>query len=165
MKKCDMKKCRAECCKRAPLPETFVRQYANRMQRQPEIMEVSDGGQIIAADRQGYCVFLADDYRCAVYRERPELCRMFGSGSSVLACWHHSNVKRKFSRDQYGCPHCGGTNIDYRSAGPDEKCIVQCCCSDCNYATGFSEPGPLEAGMPAARKLWEERCRNMKQEK
>jgi Fe-S-cluster containining protein len=77
-------KCKAECCGPCPIPAPLYRRHRHRVAHEPA-HEVLDGdGYMLAVDANGMCVFLGDDYRCAIYDDRPPVCRLFGTGCHPL---------------------------------------------------------------------------------
>jgi len=72
------------------LPAPFVNRFRDKFQRvvvQEHPFEVANGFFTISIiTEDGYRVFLTKDKRCAIYDDRPPVCRKFGHGSGVLAC-------------------------------------------------------------------------------
>lgn len=87
--------CKADCCGPVPLLANYwriLKQYAQT--KEYEITKVKDrfGDVVVAITKSGNCVFLKQDYSCAIYKShlRPEICSMFGNNSNepLLACKH-----------------------------------------------------------------------------
>lgn len=88
-------KCKAECCGIVPIPRTLWQKKQHAIQRHPK--EVMSGiatnkitGQreniVIPLTEDNYCPFLKKDLSCAIYDERPEVCRKFGDESHPMLC-------------------------------------------------------------------------------
>ena len=88
--------CKAECCGVVPIPrslwqkkqhaiqipviETFKGQARNKSD--PSIQE----SFILPVTKDHYCPFLKEDLSCAIYEDRPEICRKFGDESHPMMC-------------------------------------------------------------------------------
>ena len=82
--KCNVKRCRAACCGLVPIPARLLHECSNMMQRQIAMQVEVEDDNIIAVDDNFRCVFLTPDYRCAIYDQRPQICRDFGSDAHPL---------------------------------------------------------------------------------
>lgn len=95
--RCDIKKCRGQCCYSVPIPKSYFTALKNRLVR--PILRFEDagdnpelGGQNVVAITnediaENRCPFQRYDYRCNIYDRRPKICRMFGEGShKYLQC-------------------------------------------------------------------------------
>lgn len=80
MGKINVKKCKAECCGLVPIPKDVVVKHQNEMRRGSRLLIDEEGMQIWTKD--GNCAFLSKSYRCIIYKDRPEVCRLMGSGKS-----------------------------------------------------------------------------------
>jgi len=104
--KCEkyLKECKAKCCLCCPLPEDLVRDNQDKIQEQPvdvwKAPSYKGVPQCLAPTPSLKCCFLKDDYTCAVYDERPEICRMFGDESNCfLSCeFQHKDGQQRSSR-------------------------------------------------------------------
>ena len=88
--RCDIFKCHANCCMNAPIPESYLSKYSDKVVN-PVIKTVemgnipSQGGkQIIPITTlfnllKNKCPFLRSDYRCNIYENRPQICREYGT--------------------------------------------------------------------------------------
>jgi Fe-S-cluster containining protein len=88
---CDTGRCKAECCGVVPIPEDIYIRNRHLLQRRVKVLDNIFPGQIIAADKNLVCGFLTADFKCAIYNERPEVCRKFGSigeTHEMLICAH-----------------------------------------------------------------------------
>lgn len=92
----DCSKCPEEigCCGTIPFSKEFFEKNKDKIKVQPiEIIEKR--GAVVAATKDLRCVFLDPKTRlCAVYDDRPEVCRLFGTKEGIkirglgLACPH-----------------------------------------------------------------------------
>ncbi len=135
--KCNIQKCKAECCTWVPLSENFIHKHENKLQRpiyamniifegtdgnnvgqcitNPEKLtdekrkELKEQGFSVTDEQQFYidktkqsCPFLTIDYKCAVYHDRPELCKKFGStfeDDNTFTCHYHLGKDYHFPKD------------------------------------------------------------------
>lgn len=103
-------RCKAECCScTVPIPEDVWLRNQEHLQRQPqEIIRDEDGVNDklqtethIVTITDGPCVFLKDDLSCAIYDDRPWLCRKFGDESCAwMTCTFQSKDGRIRSRQE-----------------------------------------------------------------
>lgn len=80
-------KCKAECCGLVPFDKTvFAR---NRGKQKREILEVInvDDTHVVIVCKHNYCVFLDANYKCSIYDERPEVCKLYGNIDN-LPCFY-----------------------------------------------------------------------------
>ena len=95
--RCDIKKCRGQCCMNAPIPKSYFTALKNRLVR--PILRFEDEGDnpelgghnVVAITNEDIaenrCPFQRYDYKCNIYDRRPKICRMFGEGShKYLQC-------------------------------------------------------------------------------
>lgn len=86
--------CEARCCGIVPIPAIIWQANQHRIQRQPvEKHKVKAGKDkdtvklaILPVTEDGYCPFLTEGLECAIYEDRPEICKRFGDESHVLMC-------------------------------------------------------------------------------
>lgn len=82
-------KCKAECCGLVPIPLSIWSKNQHRIQREVKnILHIQKDGRkdILPVTEELYCPFLKDDLSCAIYEERPEICKKFGDESNPLLC-------------------------------------------------------------------------------
>lgn len=85
-------KCKAMCCGIVPLPVILWQKNQHKIQRDVKktIRGTAEKGGarniIIPITEDHYCPFLKKDLSCAVYEDRPEICRKFGDESHHLMC-------------------------------------------------------------------------------
>lgn len=96
--KCDIKRCKAQCCTWVPFRISFLEQHQDKMvrpvlalvtdDREPNIGKPITFVEEITKDGKEYnyvdeskqtCPFLTEDYRCNIYKIRPEICKCFGT--------------------------------------------------------------------------------------
>lgn len=84
-------KCEAMCCGVVPIPLTLWQKNQHNIQREVKrtIRGTAEKGPrhiIIPITEDHYCPFLKKDLSCAIYEDRPEICRKFGDDSHPLMC-------------------------------------------------------------------------------
>jgi len=82
-------KCKAKCCGIVPIKLSTWSKNQHNLQR--EVKEVikgtsSEGKVVIPITEDNYCPFLKEDLECAIYENRPEVCKKFGDESHELLC-------------------------------------------------------------------------------
>lgn len=95
-KKCNISHCKAGCCGIVPIPNKVIDQNLAFIQRPyiripvDEFMGLENSGcSAVYDNKTKRCAFLTQDYRCAIYSERPEVCRLFGTKNIPgLQCPH-----------------------------------------------------------------------------
>lgn len=89
---CDIGRCHAECCGPVPIPKRLFEEKRHLLQREVEVLEAEDlPGVVMPFDKNLTCGFLTKDFRCAIYNDRPEVCKKFGSIAEtheMLICPH-----------------------------------------------------------------------------
>ena len=65
-----------QCCGVFPIPNDIFAAHQGKAQRPYSLIETE--GHVIAVTDDGYCIFLDSDKRCAIYADRPGLCRLYG---------------------------------------------------------------------------------------
>lgn len=71
--------CQANCCGPVPIPnEDWKRLRFKKKRAIYMLMEDVFPGVVIPLGFDAHCVFLTHDFRCAIYDQRPEVCRQFG---------------------------------------------------------------------------------------
>ena len=89
MIKCDVSKCKAQCCYNAPLPKSYLTALKNRIVNPVKEVIVMDDTKMCypITDHNpdlNKCPFLTENCRCNIYDRRPPICRRFGDGSEPL---------------------------------------------------------------------------------
>ena len=135
--KCNIQKCKAECCAWVPLNENFIHKHEDKLQRPIYAMNIlfegtngNNVGQCITNPEKltderrkelqanglkiepvhevyidkskQFCPFLTADCKCAVYQDRPELCKKFGSTTeddNTFTCHYHLGKNYHFPKD------------------------------------------------------------------
>ncbi len=70
--------CQSECCGNVPVPKTIIKQHRNKIHRKYK-KEVLDNGDIYPITSDGKCIFLDHRFQCGIYKERPFVCRIYGT--------------------------------------------------------------------------------------
>lgn len=69
-----------QCCGPVPFDAQFFADNNDKMRREPvEVIPEAFPGMVLVLTEDGYCVFLTDNKRCAIYDERPMVCRLYGT--------------------------------------------------------------------------------------
>lgn len=72
-------KCQAACCTAVPLDPKLIKRNAHRIQRPIiELIKVFND-VVIPMTESTKCPFLTTDLKCAIYKWRPPICRLFGT--------------------------------------------------------------------------------------
>jgi Fe-S-cluster containining protein len=92
-------KCKAICCGIVPFDPGFiakhktVREVVNRL-------DISDGN-VVLETKDWRCPYLGEDYRCTVYEDRPDVCRLYGNEQQInLTCQYQDKDGRIRSRQE-----------------------------------------------------------------
>lgn len=87
-------KCAARCCGVVPIPRTIWQRNQHNIQREVVSAhkclagkdEASQVTAILPFTEDLLCPFLKPDLSCAIYDERPEVCRKFGDETHIMMC-------------------------------------------------------------------------------
>lgn len=93
MTKCDVSICYAACCGIVPFSPAQFNGNKHLLQRKVEVVPFV-GDTVVAVDENLVCGFLTQDFKCAIYDNRPEVCRLFarkGETHPMLKCPHLEN--------------------------------------------------------------------------
>ena len=83
------------CCGIVPIPRVLWQKKQHAIQRQPERVIKGEATNkatgereiiVIPMTKDNYCPFLKKDLSCAIYEDRPPLCRKFGDDSHEVMC-------------------------------------------------------------------------------
>lgn len=102
-------KCHACCCGMLPIEKELYEAYKDKIVSKPvNITEFNapdpfDKGKekdfIMPRTENLKCCFLKDDYKCAIYEDRPTICTVYGDESvDSLSCHWQDKMGRKRSR-------------------------------------------------------------------
>jgi Fe-S-cluster containining protein len=81
--------CKAKCCGIVPIKISLWQKKQHAIQSRPkEIMfGNSDEGKVVIPITENLCCpFLMEDLSCAIYEDRPEVCRKFGDETHEMLC-------------------------------------------------------------------------------
>jgi Fe-S-cluster containining protein len=87
-------KCKAGCCGVIP----FDRAFLKRHKPVREVLKEIDTGEFVILETEDMaCPFLQADYACAVYADRPDVCRLYGNETQInLTCqWLDKNGRER----------------------------------------------------------------------
>jgi Fe-S-cluster containining protein len=76
--------CYSECCGPFPMNETFFNKHKDKAQPNYTATQVLADAYLYQAN--GDCCFLKSDRTCAIYEDRPSVCRRFGDESHIFLC-------------------------------------------------------------------------------
>ena len=104
-----MDKCHACCCGMIPIEKDLYNANIDKIVTKPvDITEDTfpdpfDKGKekdfLMPRTENGKCCFLKDDYKCAIYEDRPRICKTYGDESiASLSCHWQDKTGRKRSR-------------------------------------------------------------------
>ena len=85
-----LNKCMASCCGIVPLPYKLVKRF--KFVREV-VSQERVGDVVLARDKDYYCPYLDKDYKCSIYKHRPDVCKKFGDESHplVTCMWQDKN--------------------------------------------------------------------------
>jgi Fe-S-cluster containining protein len=76
-----------ECCGCVPIPVRIYKTHKKHLQR-PVIEEVQmDHLTVYPLTEDFICAFLTPEKRCAIYKHRPKVCRLFGTILRLQCCY------------------------------------------------------------------------------
>ncbi|KKM85292.1 hypothetical protein LCGC14_1290630 [marine sediment metagenome] len=83
--------CKGMCCGVVPLPRILWQNKQHAIQRPVKSLIKGTAGHgprniVIPITEDHYCPFLKKDLSCAIYEDRPEICRKYGDESHELMC-------------------------------------------------------------------------------
>lgn len=88
--KCKVHKCNACCCYNIPFERFELERYKDKIVN-PILFTLPQGPYVVAftdADpANNKCPFLRADYKCNIYENRPEVCRLFGIVPQMPCKW------------------------------------------------------------------------------
>lgn len=93
--RCKLHKCKASCCHNIPLPIGYLRKYADKIVNEVigteyvgrnESRGLPESELAVTSENphDNKCPFLKKNYKCNIYSERPEICKIFGNGTHPL---------------------------------------------------------------------------------
>lgn len=99
---CKPSKCRASCCHNIPLPLGYLQRFADKIVN--EVLytehlggtaELPDSELAVTSEnlQDNRCPFLKRNCKCAIYADRPQICRMFGETDHPLMKCRYLNQK------------------------------------------------------------------------
>lgn len=69
-----------KCCGPVPFGIQFYHDHTEQLQTKPERELVGAfPGKVVPITKFGDCVFLTDESQCAIYKDRPAVCRLYGT--------------------------------------------------------------------------------------
>ena len=102
--------CHAGCCGVIPFEKKMYEKHLTEIVTQPESLLESietdpfddlEKDFVIPWTKSGMCCFLQDDYKCAIYDDRPQVCKTYGDESiSSLSCHYQDKNGRERTRQE-----------------------------------------------------------------
>jgi len=77
-------KCHAECCGVCPFPGDLWDRVCHRAVRPIKQIQRDEQNFVHAVSADDRCPFLGYDLKCAIYDDRPDICRRYGDESHIL---------------------------------------------------------------------------------
>ena len=71
-------KCKADCCGYVPMEKKFWKKFKHMAQVEVKVLKWNTG-HVMPLTENLACCFLDKDYRCVIYKDRPMLCKLFGT--------------------------------------------------------------------------------------
>ncbi|RAP31297.1 hypothetical protein DID76_03025 [Candidatus Marinamargulisbacteria bacterium SCGC AG-414-C22] len=106
-KKCDCSnfvpnQCKAYCCGPVPMHKNVYFKHKHKCYREVKDELWLEDDMILPDTQQQYCTFLGPDYKCLIYDDRPDPCKLFGkSDSPLLQCpFMDKNGKKRSSEER-----------------------------------------------------------------
>jgi len=88
--KCQTHKCHACCCYNIPFDSGELERFKDKIVR-PVLFTDNLFGALVAftdpSPENNKCPFLRDDYKCNIYENRPEVCRLYGMIERLPCQW------------------------------------------------------------------------------
>lgn len=91
--------CHADCCGLMPMePEVWEKHKDKALCEVESIVDAE--GYVIVVTPDRYCIFLdRHTYQCAIYNDRPAVCRLYGKIKDLPCPWLKRNGKFRSSRE------------------------------------------------------------------
>jgi len=91
--------CHGDCCGLVPMEPDVWEQH--KEQAQVEVENILDAeGYVVVVTGDRYCIFLdRQTYRCIIYDNRPNVCRLYGKIKALPCPWLKRNGKFRSLRD------------------------------------------------------------------
>ena len=95
-----LNKCKAGCCGVIPFERKFIVKHKPVRE---VIKEIDVGHDTVVLETKGMvCPFLGEDYHCTIYKDRPEVCRLYGNEGQInLTCqWQDKNGRMRSRQER-----------------------------------------------------------------
>ena len=86
--------CKAECCGNVPISKLLIKRRRNKIHRRYEKIELGNG-LIHPVTVDHYCIFLDKQFHCDIYKERPFVCKMYGTIEELQCPYIDINGKKR----------------------------------------------------------------------
>lgn len=87
-----------ECCGIVPIPQTTFRNHQDKLQRTILFFEYVDDQVYPMTDLM--CCFLNKDKVCSIYKDRPEVCRLFGTVKKLQCPYYKVDGTKRTKREE-----------------------------------------------------------------
>ncbi len=87
-------KCDAYCCGCVPIKKETYERIKDKAQGEIK-EEIDHGNEIWTFTKDGICPFLKEDKTCAIYEDRPDICRNYGKIPSMPCAFIKPNGRRR----------------------------------------------------------------------
>jgi Fe-S-cluster containining protein len=85
--------CKAVCCGIVPLEKKFTMKH-QPVRKVIKELDLGDGNVILETEDYR-CPYLGEDFKCSVYKDRPEICRLYGNEKVItLTCQYQDKHGR-----------------------------------------------------------------------
>lgn len=101
MLNCDqcLSKCHAACCGVVPFSKGFISKHRPVREVLKEV-EIETGDVVLETEGHN-CPYLKENYQCSVYKDRPEICKIYGNETQInLTCQFQDKDGRMRGRQE-----------------------------------------------------------------
>lgn len=108
--------CKGDCCYVVPFDAILFESLKSKIITQPKRLLNLQGNLILPVTDGGRCCFLKDNFQCNIYKQRPQICKIYGIEED-LPCPHidqsgklRSKKNRKLMQDKINSSVAGKIN-------------------------------------------------------
>lgn len=90
--------CNGDCCGCVPFRKSLLDKHSDKIQKEiDKILPTQYEDEVVVASKDGMCIFLKDDKSCAIYEDRPDVCRRYGLDPALPCPYVNSkgNIRSK----------------------------------------------------------------------
>lgn len=70
--------CKGECCGNVPIHKSVIKRNKKKLQRKYYSIMLDDE-LVYPVTKGGRCIFLNKEFQCEIYKDRPYICKVYGS--------------------------------------------------------------------------------------